>query len=236
MNESSNIPVYDSTPPAPESFYQTWIKAITKSNERTFAEIANSPGANSNKAYLWLALSDIVAVFVIMLVALLSTASQYGDFGSALGRSLISLICGAPISAVIGVLFFALVTAIIQWVAKLFKGTGSYSQLVYAAAAFTAPLMLISGAISALSLILTPYIVLCFSILSIGLGIYALVLWVVAVKGVNRFGWGEAVGSVLLPGIVIGLLCGCLVIGILMLLGPVIGDVFSTINQSLGGY
>ncbi|NCQ35776.1 hypothetical protein GW813_12060, partial [bacterium] len=89
------------------------------------------------------------------------------------------------------------------WVAKLFKGTGSYSQLVYAAAAFTAPLMLISGAISALSLILTPYIVLCFSILSIGLGIYALVLWVVAVKGVNGFGWGEAVGSVFLPGLVI---------------------------------
>ncbi len=235
MNESSNTPVYDSASATPEPFYQTWIKALTKPNERTFAEIANSPGANPNKAYLWLALSDIVAVFVIMLVASLSTASQ-GDFGSALSRSLISLICGAPIGAVIGVLFFALVTAIIQWVAKLFKGTGSYSQLVYAAAAFAAPLMLISGAISALSLIPIPYIALCFSILSIGLSIYALVLWVMAVKGVNGFGWGEAVGSVFLPGLVIVFICGCLVIGILMLLGPVIGDVFSTINQSLGGY
>ena len=46
----------------------------------------------------------------------------------------------------------------------------------------------------------------------------------------------EAVGSVLLPGLVIGFVCGCLVIAILMLLGPAIGDVFSTINQSLGGY
>ena len=147
---------------------------------------------------------------------------------------MITLICGAPIGAVIGVLFFALNTAIVQWVAKMFKGTGSYNQLIYAIAAFTAPIMLVSGVISALTLI--PFIGLCFTIISLGISIYSLVLLVMAVKGVNQFGWGEAIGSVLLPGIVIGVLCGCLVVGVLTLLGPVIGDVFSTINQSLGGY
>ena len=236
MNESSNIPVYDSTPPAPESFYQTWIKAITKSNERTFAEIANSPDAGPNKAYLWVFLSSLASFFLVALAStLFGASSQYGvDISSAMGSSVIALLCAAPIGAAVMVLFFALDTAIIQWVAKMFKGTGSYNQLVYAVAAFSAPISLVSGVISSLSTI--PYIGLCFSVISFGVGIYAIVLMVMAVKGVNKFGWGEAVGSVLLPGIVIGLLCGCLVIGILMLLGPVIGDVFSTINQSLGGY
>jgi hypothetical protein len=232
MNESSNTPVYDSTPPAPQPFYQIWIKALTKPSEQTFAEIANSPDASPNKAYIWLAISYIVSFFFIMLLTLVRTSGQYGDLGSSLGSSAIALICGAPIGAVIGVLFFALMTAIIQWVAKLFKGTGSYSKLIYAVAAFTAPIMLVSGVLSALSLI--PFIGLCFSVISIGLSIYSLVLWIMAVKAVNQFGWGEAAGSVLLPGIVIGLLCGCLIGGMLTLLAPVIGDVFSTINTSLG--
>ena len=232
MNESSNIPVFDSTPPAPQPFYQIWIKALTKPSVQTFAEIANSPDASPNKAYIWLAISYIVSFFFIMLLTLVRTTGQYEDIGSSLGGSAITLICGAPIGAVIGVLFFSLMTAIIQWVAKLFKGTGSYGKLIYAVAAFTAPIMVVSGVLSALSLI--PFIGLCFSVISIGLSIYSLVLWIMAVKAVNQFGWGEAAGSVLLPGIVIGLLCGCLVAGSLMLLGPVIGDVFSTINSSLG--
>jgi hypothetical protein len=232
MNESSNTPVYDSTLAAPEPFYKVWLKAITKPNEQTFAEIANSPGASPNKAYLWLVIAYIFTFFVSMLVVFFSSSSQYGNFGEALGGSVIALICGAPIGAVVGLLFYALEVAIIQWVAKLFKGTGSYNQLIYAFAAFTAPITLVSGALSAFSLI--PFIGLCFSIISIGIGFYSIFLMITAVKGVNKFGWGEAAGSVLLPGLVLIFVCGCLTIGILMLLGPVIGDVFSTINSSLG--
>ncbi len=232
MNEPTNTPVFDSTPPAPEPFYKVWIKALTKPNEQAYSEIATSPDASPNKAYLWLAISYILTFFVVMLVVFVSTSNLYGgSLGNALGSSLIAVICGAPIGAVIGVLVYALEIAIIQWVAKLFKGTGTYSQLIYVFAAFTAPLTLISGVISLFSLI--PFIGLCFSIVSIGLGIYSLVLMVTATKAVNNFGWGEAIGSVFLPGIVIGLLCGCLVVGVMMLLGPMIGDVFSTINQSL---
>lgn len=232
MTESSNTPIFDSTPAAPEPFYKVWLKAVTKPNEQTYAEIANSSGASPTKAYLWLAISYIFTFFVSMLVFSFSSSSQYGDFGEALGGSVIVLICGAPIGAVIGLLIYALEVAIVQWVAKLFKGTGSYNQLIYAFAAFTAPLTLVSGVLSAFSLI--PFIGLCFSIISIGIGLYSIFLMITAVKGVNKFGWGEAAGSVLLPGLVLIFVCGCLTIGILMLLGPVIGDVFSTINQSLG--
>ena len=231
MNEPSNDPML--TPSAPEPFYQVWLKAVTKPNEQTYADIANSPDANPNKAYLWVFLTYLVTYFLVILATMLGGSSQYGvDMGSVLGGSAIALLCVAPIGAGLGVLIFAINAAIIQWVAKLFKGVGNYNQLVYAFGAILAPIGLVSGVISALSVI--PYIGMCFSFLSFAVSIYTIVLMVMAVKGVNKFGWGEAAGSVLLPGLVIGLVCGCLVIGSLMLMGPVIGDVFSTINQSLG--
>jgi hypothetical protein len=93
---------------------------------------------------------------------------------------------------------------------------------------------LVSGLLASLNSI--PYVAICSSVLVIGISLYSLYLEIVAVKAVNGFDWGKAVGSVLIPFFAILFVCGCLVIGSLMLLGPVIGDVFSTINQSLGGY
>jgi hypothetical protein len=78
-----------------------------------------------------------------------------------------------------------------------------------------------------------PYLNICTGLISFGLSIYAIYLQITAVKAVNRFGWGAAAGSVLLPGFVIAFVCGCLVVVTLMLLGPMIGNVFSGINQSL---
>jgi len=223
MNESSNAPMYNGMPSPSEPFYQTWIKALTKPNERTYAEIANAPDASPTKAYWWMALAWLVTYLIVMLATTATGATSYGsELGSNLVGTAIAMICSAPIGAAMGVLFFAVDIAIIQWVAKMFKGTGSYNQLVYAVAAFAAPISLVSGLVGGLSVI--PFIGLCFSILSIGVSIYTLVLMVMAVKGVNGFGWGEAIGSVLLPGIVFAFVCGCLVIGIMMLLGPVIGD------------
>jgi hypothetical protein len=220
--------MFESAPSAPQSFFQVWIKALTKPSEQTFAEIANAPDASPTKAYLWLGISYLVTYIFIMFISLLGGTGQYGDIASAIGGSLIAVICGAPFGAALALLFFAIDIAIIQWVAGLFKGSGTYNQLVYAVAAFSAPISMVSGLMAGLAVI--PYVGLCFSLISAGIGIYSLVLMVMAVKGVNRFGWGEAIGSVLLPGIVIGIFCACLVIGVLTLLGPVIGNVFSSMS------
>jgi hypothetical protein len=133
----------------------------------------------------------------------------------------------------LSVLFFTLFVAIIQWIAKLFGGTGTYVKLLYAFAAITVPVTIVSSVFVLLSVI--PYVGICTGIISFGLSIYVLVLQVMAVKGVNRFGWGQAAGSVFIPGCVVFIICACVVFGGLMLLGPVIGNVFSGINQSLSG-
>ena len=129
-----------------------------------------------------------------------------GDGGTAVG-ALIGGLCASPFAGLLSVVFFALGVAIIQWIAKLFGGTGTYEKLLYAFAAITVPFTIVSSLFALLSAI--PYVGICTGIISFGLGIYALVLQVMAVKAVNRFGWGQAAGSVFIPGCVVFIVCAC---------------------------
>jgi hypothetical protein len=54
-----------------------------------------------------------------------------------------------------------------------------------------------------------------------------------AVKGVNRFGWGQALGSYFLPFLVLFCCLSLGVIAALRALGPGISDIFNSIQQSL---
>jgi hypothetical protein len=103
-----------------------------------------------------------------------------GGSGSV-GISLIGGLCASPIAGLISVVLFALVVAIIQWIAKLFGGTGTYDKLLYAFAAITVPFTIVSSLFALFSII--PFVGICFGVISFGLSIYALVLQVIAVKG-----------------------------------------------------
>ena len=239
MSEFSNEPMIPASGPTP--FYQTWLNALTKPNEQTYAEMAASPEANANKAYLWVFLAALVNFFFAALVqgaVMRNTFQQFGQdsdfFSNGFGSGIVAALCGAPISAAFSVLFFAITVAIVQWIAKMFGGRGSYNQLAYAFGAILAPYMLVSSVLTLLSAI--PFVGLCFSGIALVAGIYILVLEIMAVKGINQIGWGAAIGSLLIPVFAIIFLCACLVIGGLLLLGPAIGDVFDSINQSLGGF
>jgi len=239
MSEFSDEPVVPAG--GPTSFFQTWITALTKPNEQTYAALANSPGANANKAYLWVFIAALLNFFFAALVQGAVMRNMFQQFGqdvdflsNGFAGGVVAAICGAPISAAISVLFFAITVAIIQWIAKMFGGQGNYNQLAYAFGAILAPYMLVSSVLTLLSAI--PLVGFCFTAIAAIAGIYILVLEIMAVKGVNQIGWGAAIGSLLIPVLAIAFLCACVVVGILALLGPVIGDVFDTINQSLGGF
>jgi len=70
-------------------------------------------------------------------------------------------------------------------------------------------------------------------LLGFGLSIYLFVLDVMVVKAVNNIGTLQAVGALILPGLVIFLFfCCCVALG-LALLGPQIGNVFSQIQPGI---
>ena len=238
MNEFNNTPIISPEgKPGPAGWLAVWIKAVTRPSEQTFVEISEHPDALPKTAYIWVFLVGTLSGIVTGVIQgiLLATGLGNSQFGSASGASvggaLIGAICASPIAGGLSVLFFALWVAVIQWIAKLFGGKGSYDKLVYAAAAISVPVSLISMLLVPFNSV--PYLNICTGLLSFGVSMYALFLQITAVKAVNRFGWGQAAGSVLLPALAVGLLCGCLVFLTFMALGPVLSNVFSGINQSL---
>lgn len=240
MNEEMNTPM-SPEPQGIESWFATWIKAVTKPNEQTFVEISSSANAKTSTAFLWVFIGSLVNSFVLYLVQsamINSMLSEFGTgnaFGGGGGFSLISAICGAPVAAVVTVLVFAIFTGVTQWTAKMFGGTGTFEKLAYTFAAITVPFSLVSAVLGLLGAI--PYIGFCFGILALVLAIYVIVLEVMAVKGVNQFEYGAAIGSVFIPGLVIGVICFCVfgvgTVALMRLLGPKIGNTFSSINNSL---
>jgi hypothetical protein len=113
----------------------------------------------------------------------------------------------------------------------MFGGQGTNDQLAYTLAAISAPYALVSSVLVLLSAI--PYVGFCFSIIAALGGIYAIVLAVMAVKAVNQFGWGPALGSYFIPGLVVLIVCCCLAVVVGAVSGAALGNVFSTLNQSL---
>ena len=223
----SNEPIMDQEPSGPAGWMQIWIKAVTKPSEATFVEITNDPNVTTSTAFTWAALAGFLSGLILGLVY--SGVSTMG--GSDTG-TMLSMLCGFPIAGAIATpVSLAIGTGLIQWIAKLFGGTGSFDKLVYGFAAVLVPVSILSAIISAFSLI--PYVGLCIGLFSYVVLFYQIYLQIVAVKAVNQLGWGQAAGSVLIPGLAIGILCGCLVFGGLMVMGPMIGDTFDQINQSL---
>jgi len=221
MNDQMNAPM-SSAPGGATPIFQVWINALTKPNEQTYTDIANSANAKATTAYLWVFISSLVASFLSLIVqgAVLRTQlSQIGDgqLGSGFIGIAITLLCGAPIFAIIGTIVFAIFTALIQWIAKLFGGKGTNDQLAYAFAAISVPYTLISGIFVLLSAI--PFVGLCFRLILVLAGLYILFLEITAVKAVNQLGWGQAAGSVLIPGASLFLVCCCAIFGVSMLAG-----------------
>lgn len=214
MNEISNTPLPEGRP---ETVWQVWGKALTRPNEFTYAEIASSPRAKATTAYLWVFVASLIQIFLVALVqsqTYENLATQFGFDMDAVGtRSLatilIGALCGAPIGAAITTLFFAAWVAIVQWLAKMFGGRGTYDQLAYAIAAITAPYTIVAAILTLFSAI--PYVGLCFSGILFLAGLYILVLQVMAIKGVNSVSWGAAIGALLIPGLVVAFLCACII-------------------------
>lgn len=236
MSEQMNAPMLP-PPSGVSEWISVWRDALTKPSDQTFARIAQSPNAKLTTALLWVFLGSLVNTLLGSLVqgAIFRQMMQNSDFGRngfpMVGGGFVGVICGAPIAAVISVVLFAAIVGVVQLIAKMFGGRGTFDQLAYTIAAIFTPISLINSVFTLLAAI--PFVVYCAGLIGLLLFVYMVVLQVMAVKGVHQFGWGQAAASLLLPFFV---LCCCLsvgVIGILRAAGPGINEIFNSIQQSL---
>jgi hypothetical protein len=218
-----------------KSFPATWVDALTKPREKTYTQIGDSPRARATTAYLWVFLAALVTSFVTLIAqgsTIREGLSQSGmgaaQFGGGFGSVVLALVCGAPIAAVLGTLMFGIGVALVQWLAMMFGGSGSNDRLAYTMAAISVPYSLVTAVFVLLSVI--PYVGFCFQVIPAVAGIYVMYLDVLAVKAVNRFGWGPAIGSLFIPWIALFLVCCVVAALIATLTGVALGSVLSGIQ------
>jgi hypothetical protein len=234
MSEQMNAPMLP-PPSGVSEWFSVWRDALTRPNELTYARIAQSPNAKMTTAFLWIFIGSLISSLLALpaqgaVMRQIMQNSGLGDqgFPTVGGGSIIGVICGAPIAAVISVVMFAVVVGVVQLLAKMFGGRGTFDQLAYAIAAIVTPFYMVSGLLGLLSAI--PFAGACFGLLAFLAGLYVLVLEVMAVKGVNQFGWGQAIASMLLP--VLAIAC-CLAVGVAAIVSavaPQFRDIFNALT------
>lgn len=212
------------------SWSEVWVEALTKPSVETYEDIVADPGASASKAYAWVLIAAFISYaiaigFSFVLGAILGDTAfqQFGVF-EGITSSIVIVMCCAPILSILAVLGLAINAGISQFVAGILGGTGSYNELVYAFGAYIAPLTLVTGVLGAI-----PYL----NCLSIFVGLYGIVLNVIAIKAVNKFDWASAIISSVVVVVGIIAVIGCLVLGFLAMLGPLVGDVFSNIIMDI---
>ena len=168
MSEFSNDPMVPESSSS-ISLVETWISAVTKPNESTFAQIVAQPGATTGKAFLWVFLASLLTSFANLIVQAIGGIGGQMDMfreflppeiarelpvGAAPSVGFGTAICGAPVGAIFAVLGFAIGVALVQWVAKLFGGTGSFDKLAYTFSAITVPYSVVAAVLTLIGLIL----------------------------------------------------------------------------------
>jgi hypothetical protein len=205
-----------------QSWINIWIAALTRPSVETYTQFSDDPDATSQRAYKWVFLAAGLSALISSLLGAALSGGP-GSNGGA-GFSVLTLICIIPFSGLFAVLGLAIGAGITQVIASALGGEGNYSRLVYSFAAYIAPLSIISSVVATI-----PFV----QLLGIPLGIYGIVLNVTAVKAVNNFSWGRAIGSSLLIFGLLLVIVAIFTIAGLALLGPSINNVFQDIIGNL---
>lgn len=165
------------------SWFETWIKALTRPSVAAYEEIISDPNAGPKRAVIWIIAISLIGLFIPIIGDSLVGTGRIRSIYQANGLIFWVSLLYTPVVVLIQVV---LPVGISQLIAALLGGSGTFSELIYANAAYLAPLILITYL-----LIGIPYAF--FLILPIAL--YAGFLYVTALKAVHKFGWGKAILS-----------------------------------------
>jgi hypothetical protein len=204
-----------------------WLK-ITQMTEQFFAQEApRASGSNTLISVVILAvLSAVLSALSSLIGGGIQSAllpSEYRDMAATgVGGSIVCSLCSGLIGTALG---FYIGNGLTYLGARVFGGDGDFGTQLYLQSLFAVPIGIVSGVVG-----LVP-IVGALAILAAS--VYAFVLNVRLFKAIHNLTTGKAVLSIILPGLVIAIVVGCVMVVILALLGPTIGNVFSDIVNDL---
>jgi hypothetical protein len=234
MNLEEQPVTFENTPRPFAEIPRLWLQ-VGRMTETFFSqELPHADARNTIFSILvYTGLSTILSVIHSILSGIIkiiggSTDANTPEFASTIGIATIFLCCFVLILAPIS---FYLNNGILYVGALVFGGKGKFTGQAYLNSLFLVPLGLIASLAGFVSLIpeIGAYIL---SVVLLGITIFNIIFTVRSMKVVHGLTTGRAVAAVLLPFIL--LLIPICLIGLLTMMGPMVGNVFSSINSSLG--
>jgi hypothetical protein len=214
-------------PSAPRKWYEIWWVILRHPGKDTFQSILQEPNATYSRGFIWIAVVTLITALIISLASLPLLRTLPRDPSNAFLNSSIFLICLgsevilAPFLAIAGM---AIGAAIYHGIARLFGGMGQWGQLVFCLAAISAPFSLLSAAINLVTLPFTVWFPSGYSSFvsclvgpfALALGIYALVLQVIAIDAVENIGTWKSVATIFIPVVILVVLTVCCLLTLLV--------------------
>ncbi len=233
MQYSTGLALAGETSPRPfNEIPSLWLK-VTQMTEAFFAEEA--PRASQGGTLVSILVYAVVSAILTALAALvggglqaLSRLPEFGqrpESGAAFGAGLGGVVlCYTCVGLIAVPLSFYLSNGLNYLGARVLSGTGNFGTQAYLMSLFVVPLGLVTSLVS-----IVPLVGGCVSFL---VGIYVIFLNVRLNKAVHQLTTGRAIAVALWPLVLIPLVA-CAVLGVLVVMGPTIGNVFSNIVQNL---
>lgn len=216
-----------------------WLR-VTQMTEEFFSQEA--PRASGSGTFVSVLILVVISTICSVLSALISTALGvsavpfgYGssdmpameDMAAAMGGMTLYIACCGLVGGVIG---FYTGSGLNYLGARIFGGDGSFVTQTYLQSLAAVPIGVVTSVLSVLSSI--PYLGCIFGLASLVVGVYSIVLSVRAIKVAHHLTTGRAVAAIFAPAVFL-IIISCVVIVILALMGPAIGNIFEDIVLSI---
>jgi len=214
-----------------------WLKIFHMTEEFFALEAPRARGSNVLISVLILAVVSAVLSAISAGISTLIGGSQMAGlpseyqetFAASAGGMVVCSLCGGLIGTLLS---FYLSNAVVYLGARIFGGSGDFGTQAYLQSLFVVPVGIVTSFLSLVYVI--PFVGPCLGGLAmLAVAIYAVVLNVRAVKVAHDLTTGKAVAAIFVPVLVVTVVLACIVIAMLAVLGPAIGNVFSDIVNNL---
>jgi len=203
-------------------WFEMWHNAFLRPTIKTYSQIINDPKTSIKWGLIWASITVLITWVIGPLRDLMGgyVVNAFGGRETFLYFSVI----GAPIAVILGVLGFLLLTAIMHALARLFKGVGTFPQLIFCWAVMQLPFILFAGLVMRIPLGFPPSREFLFSrigliiqiaklLVALCIYLYLFYTQIVAFSAVEKFGIGKGFGIVILSAVLVGVIGTCLSYG-----------------------